>query len=49
MQASYKLIWAIFANALLGAPAAAQQPAKSGKYTGKYVAHVRPSVAQTYE
>jgi len=52
MRTNRKLILAIFAvaiGALLGAPATAQQPAKSGKYTGKYVAHVRPSTVQTYE
>ena len=52
MKTSRKLVLAIFAVAiggLLGAPTEAQQPAKSGKYTGKYVAHALPSVAQTYE
>jgi hypothetical protein len=49
MQAGYKLISALFALALLGAPAAAQPLAKSGKYTGKFIAHGVASVAQTYE
>lgn len=35
MRATYKLISAIFAVALLSAPAAAQPLAKSGTYTGK--------------
>ena len=46
MTASYKLISALFAIALLGAPAMAQQPAKSGTYTGKWGPH---AVGQTYE
>jgi hypothetical protein len=49
MRTSWKLISAIFAVALLGAPADAQQLAKSGKYTGKFAAHAVASVAQTYE
>jgi hypothetical protein len=49
MRAGYKLISALFAIALLGAPAAAQQPAKSGKYTGKLFVHGMPGVDQTYE
>jgi hypothetical protein len=36
MRTSYKLISALFAVALLAAPAAAQQSGKSGKYTGKF-------------
>jgi hypothetical protein len=48
MRTSYKLISALFALALLSAPAAAQ-PAKSGTYKGKFVAHGMASVAQTYE
>ena len=36
MRASYKLISALFAVALLAAPAAAQPLAKSGTYTGKF-------------
>jgi hypothetical protein len=52
MQTSRKLILAIFAVAisgLLGAPTEAQQPAKSGKYTGKIIYHVVPGAGQTYE
>jgi hypothetical protein len=47
MRVGYKLISALFAIALLGAPTAAQQPAKSGKYTGKYA--VNFSADQIYE
>jgi hypothetical protein len=43
MRASYKLVSAIFAVALLSAPAAAQ---KSGTYTGKFGPE---AVGQTYE
>jgi hypothetical protein len=46
MRANYKLITAVFAVASLGAPATAQQSAKSGTYTGKYGPH---AVGQTYE
>ena len=52
MKTSRKLVLAIFAVAiggLLGVPTEAQQPAKSGKYTGKFTAHGVASVAQTYE
>jgi hypothetical protein len=52
MQASRKLILAIFALAiggLLGTPTEAQQPAKSGKYTGKFTAHLPGGVEQIYE
>jgi hypothetical protein len=52
MQISRKLILAIFAVAigsLLGAPTEAQQPAKSGKYTGKFVGHGVPAVLHTYD
>jgi hypothetical protein len=48
MRALYKLVSAIFALALLGAPAAAQ-PAKSGKYIGKAAFHLPGGVEQTYE
>jgi hypothetical protein len=48
MRAGYKLIAAIFALALVGAPAAAQ-PAKSGKYTGKFAYHALAGAGQTYE
>jgi hypothetical protein len=49
VQASHKLITAIFAVALLSAPAAAQQPAKSGKYTGKFAVHLPGGLEQIYE
>jgi hypothetical protein len=49
MRPGYKLISALFAVALLAAPATAQQSAKSGTYKGKFAAHAVPSVAQTYE
>jgi hypothetical protein len=52
MQASRKLILAIFAvviGGLLASPAEAQQPAKSGKYTGKFIYHAVAGVGQTYE
>jgi hypothetical protein len=46
MRAGYKLISALFAIALLGAPATAQQTAKSGKYVGRFGAQV---TGQPYE
>jgi hypothetical protein len=52
MQTNRKLILAIFAVAisgLVGATTEAQQPAKSGKYTGKYFAHAVPGAAQSFE
>jgi hypothetical protein len=49
MRAGYKLISALFALALLGGPAAAQQPAKSGKYVGKLAGHLPGGLEQTYE
>ena len=49
MKTSQKLISAIFALALMAAPAAGQQPAKSGKYMGKLAGHLPGSVEQTYE
>jgi hypothetical protein len=49
MRASYKLISAVFALALLAAPAMAQQSAKSGKYTGKFTGHLPGGVEQIYE
>jgi hypothetical protein len=49
MRISYKLISGIFTLALLTAPAAAQQPAKSGKYAGKYTFHAVAEALHTYE
>ena len=52
MQTSRKLMLAIFAVAisgLLGASAEAQQTAKSGKYTGKFLGHGIPSAGQNYD
>jgi hypothetical protein len=52
MQTSRKLILAIFAVAIcgmLGAPTDAQRPAKSGKYIGKFAAHLPGGVEQSYE
>jgi hypothetical protein len=49
MRTSCKLVSVLFALALLAAPAAAQQSAKSGTYKGKFAAHAVASVAQTYE
>jgi hypothetical protein len=49
MRAGYKLISVLFALALLGAPAAAQQPVKSGKFTGKAAFHLPGGVEQIYE
>src|SRR6516164_7379630 len=52
MHASRQLIFAIFAFAIGGlfsTPTEAQQPAKSGKYTGKYVFHLPGGLEQTYE
>jgi hypothetical protein len=49
MQTSYKLISAVFAVALLSAPAVAQQLAKSGKYRGKLTNHGVAGAGQNYE
>ncbi len=50
MRSSHNLISGVFvALAVLAAPAAAQQPAKSGKYTGKFAAHPVGNVEQIYE
>jgi hypothetical protein len=49
MKTSHKLISVLFAVALLGAPAAAQQSAKSGSYKGKFAAHLPGGVEQIYE
>jgi hypothetical protein len=40
---------AVAVAVVIGGAAEAQQPAKSGKYTGKFVAHGVPAVAQNYE
>jgi hypothetical protein len=49
MQAGYKLLSALFALALLAPPVAAQQSAKSGKYTGKFIYHAVAGAGQTCE
>jgi hypothetical protein len=49
MQTIHKLVSALFALALLGAPAEAQPLAKSGKYAGKFAGHLPGGLEQTYE
>jgi hypothetical protein len=49
MRTNYKLISVIFSLALLAAPAAAQQSAKSGTYKGNYWGQGVPGATQSYE
>jgi hypothetical protein len=47
MQAGYKLLSALFALALLAPPAAEQQSAKSGTFTGKWGLQAAGRLLQT--